>query len=45
VAPSQEKPGDGFQGWHKITKTIVVNLACIIKSDKGKEEEELKAMG
>jgi hypothetical protein len=39
--------GDGFQGLHKdlalgskITKTIVVSLACIIKSEKGKEEQE-----
>jgi hypothetical protein len=52
VAPSQEKPGDEFQGWHKdlafgskITKTIVANLACIIKSNKDKEEQELKVMG
>jgi hypothetical protein len=50
----KKKSGDSFQGRHKdlalgskITKTIVVNLAlaCIIKSHKGKEEQELKAIG
>ncbi len=39
----KKKPGNRFQGQHKdlalgskITKTILVNLVCIIKSDKGK---------
>ncbi len=48
----KKKPGDGVQGWQedlalgfKITKTIMAKLACIIKRDKGKEEQELKAMG